>query len=126
MLAALADADLGADDVDYVNAHGTSTRLNDAMESAAIAEIFGEDVAVSSTKGVTGHPFGAAGALEAAYGALALRDGIVPPTANLTDPDPGLTVDLVRGAARRARLGAVLSNSFGFGGHNASLIITPE
>ncbi|KOG85176.1 beta-ketoacyl-[acyl-carrier-protein] synthase family protein [Streptomyces varsoviensis] len=126
ILAALADAGMGADAIDYVNAHGTSTPLNDAVESAVVTDLLGDDVPVSSTKGVTGHPLGAAGALEAAYAVLALRDGIVPPTANLTDPDPDISVDLVAGAARRERLRAVLSNSFGFGGYNASLVITPE
>ncbi|MCF3119144.1 beta-ketoacyl-[acyl-carrier-protein] synthase family protein [Streptomyces arenae] len=124
MRAALADADVPADAIGYVNAHGTSTRLNDSVESAAISQILGDRVAVSSTKGVTGHPFGAAGALEAAYSVLALRDSTIPPTANLNDPDPDITVDLVAGAARRKRLRAVLSNSFGFGGYNASLVIT--
>lgn len=124
VLAALADAQIGADDVGYVNAHGTSTRLNDAVEGAVVAKVFGEAVAVSSTKGVTGHTLGAAGALEAGYSVLALRDSILPPTANLTDPDPGIAVDLVAGAARHTHVHAVVSNSFGFGGHNACLVLT--
>ncbi|MFI9383483.1 beta-ketoacyl-[acyl-carrier-protein] synthase family protein [Kutzneria sp. NPDC052558] len=124
MLDALTDSGLEAGDIDYVNAHGTSTRRNDEVESAAIAAVLGDGVAVSSTKGVTGHPFGAAGALEAGYSVLALRDSLLPPTANLTDPDPCVTVDLVAGAARGAKVRAVMSNSFGFGGHNACLVIT--
>ncbi|MBY6307456.1 beta-ketoacyl-[acyl-carrier-protein] synthase family protein [Streptomyces clavuligerus] len=124
MLGALADADLDPGSVGHINAHGTSTLLNDAVEGTAIGEVFGDRVAVSSTKGVTGHTFGAAGALEAAYAVLALREGLIPPTANLTDPDPSIPVDLVAAQARRARLDAVMSNSFGFGGYNASLVLT--
>jgi beta-ketoacyl-acyl-carrier-protein synthase II len=119
---ALRDAGLVAADVDYVNAHGTSTPLNDSVEAAAIREVLGEGVPVSSTKGVTGHPIGAAGAIEAAYSVLAVHEGVAPPTANLTEPDPAIEVDLVR-TARHGALKVVLSNSFGFGGQNATLLI---
>ncbi|MGW1544714.1 beta-ketoacyl-[acyl-carrier-protein] synthase family protein [Streptomyces sp. NPDC002309] len=125
MRAALGDADLTAGDVDYVNAHGTSTPLNDVTEAAVVSRLLGNGVAVSSTKGVTGHPLGAAGAIEAAYCALAIRDGLIPPTAGLVDPDPRIEVDLVRGSARTGPVRAALSNSFGFGGQNATLVFTP-
>ncbi|MFD5554637.1 beta-ketoacyl-[acyl-carrier-protein] synthase family protein [Streptomyces sp. NPDC127068] len=124
MVEALADADLAAREVGHVNAHGTSTRRNDEVEAAAIAAVFGTDVAVSSTKGVIGHTFGAAGAIEAACAVLALRHALVPATANLVVPDPSTDIDLVIGSARSQRLEAVLSNSFGFGGYNASLVFT--
>jgi 3-oxoacyl-[acyl-carrier-protein] synthase II len=123
MRAALADAGLSRGDVGYVNAHGTSTRLNDAVEAAAIHDVLGDGVPVSSTKGVTGHLLGAAGAVEAAYAALALQHGVIPPTANLTEPDAAMRVDLVRGQPRHDRPSVALSNSFGFGGQNASLLI---
>ncbi|MGG2463439.1 beta-ketoacyl-[acyl-carrier-protein] synthase family protein [Streptomyces sp. RGM 3693] len=124
MRAALDDAGLTGQDVDYVNAHGTSTPLNDVTEAAVISRLLGNEVAVSSTKGVTGHPLGAAGAIEAAYCALALRDGLIPPTAGLSEPDPRVQVDLVRGAARPGPVRAAMSNSFGFGGQNATLVFT--
>jgi 3-oxoacyl-[acyl-carrier-protein] synthase II len=127
MRAALADAGLPGKEVAYVNAHGTSTRLNDSVEAAALNEVFGESIMVSSTKGVTGHLLGAAGAIETAYTALALRDGVVPPTANLTDPDPAFAIDLVTGKPRCHAPGFALSNSFGFGGQNASVLLAaPE
>jgi 3-oxoacyl-[acyl-carrier-protein] synthase II len=125
MREALADAGLQAQDVDYVNAHGTSTPRNDSVESRVIRELFGNRVAVSSTKGVTGHPLGAAGSIEAAYAALAIEHGLIPPTANLTIPDPEITIDLVYGAARPGRLRFAMSNSFGFGGQNTSLVLGP-
>ncbi|WP_405840218.1 beta-ketoacyl-[acyl-carrier-protein] synthase II [Streptomyces platensis] len=124
MRAALDDAGLVGEDVDYVNAHGTSTPLNDVTEAGVISRLLGNGVGVSSTKGVTGHPLGAAGAIEAAYCVLAIRDGLLPPTAGLTDPDPRIQVDLVRGAARPGPVRAALSNSFGFGGQNATLVFT--
>jgi 3-oxoacyl-[acyl-carrier-protein] synthase II len=123
MKAALADAGLSADEVAYINAHGTSTPANDIIESAAIRELFGSRVAVSSTKGVTGHLLGAAGAIEAAYTVLALEQSLIPPTANLTNPDPRIDVDLVYQSAREQRLHFALSNSFGFGGQNVSLLL---
>ncbi|MFF5919604.1 beta-ketoacyl-[acyl-carrier-protein] synthase family protein [Streptomyces flavochromogenes] len=124
MRAALDDAGLTPGDVDYVNAHGTSTPLNDVTEAGVVSRLLGDGVAVSSTKGVTGHPLGAAGAVEAAYCVLAIRDGLIPPTAGLVDPDPRIAVDLVRGTARTGPVRAALSNSFGFGGQNATLVFT--
>lgn len=111
-------------DVDYINAHGTSTPANDASETAAIASVLGahaKRVAVSSTKGVTGHCLGAAGGIEAAYTVLAIARQLVPPTANLTTPDPACYLDCVPGAAREMKVRYALSNSFGFGGQNASI-----
>jgi 3-oxoacyl-[acyl-carrier-protein] synthase II len=122
MQAALRDAGLAASVVDYVNAHGTSTLGNDVIEAAAIKRLFGNRVCVSSTKGVTGHLLGAAGAIEAAYSLLAMEHSMAPPTANLTDPDPAIDVDLVYGEPREQPLRIALSNSFGFGGQNVSLI----
>lgn len=121
--AALADAELAPDEVDHVNAHGTSTPLNDATEAAVLARMFGDRPAVTSTKGVTGHTLAAAGAIEAAYTVLALRDGVVPPTANLENLDPAVDVDVVSGAARPAPLKVALSTSLGFGGFNAALAL---
>ena len=124
MMAALHDADVSPSSVDYVNAHGTSTPGNDVVESAAIESLFGSRVAVSSTKGVTGHLLGAAGAIEAAYTVLALKYGVIPPTANLTNPDSKINVDLVYKSARQQQGRFALSNSFGFGGQNVSLLIS--
>lgn len=122
---AFEDAGLTAEDVDYINAHGTSTPLNDSGETLAIKKALGEEraykVPVSSTKSMTGHMLGAAGGVEAAICALALRDGIIPPTTNLTTPDPECDLDYVPNVARKADLKVVLSNSLGFGGHNATL-----
>jgi 3-oxoacyl-[acyl-carrier-protein] synthase II len=126
MRLALADARLAAEDIGYINAHGTSTRLNDASETAAIKAVFGEsayEVPVSSTKSMTGHLLGAAGAVEAIFCALALRDGVLPPTINQETPDPACDLDYVPNRARPARIRAALSNSFGFGGHNACLVL---
>ncbi|WP_424216175.1 beta-ketoacyl-[acyl-carrier-protein] synthase family protein (plasmid) [Streptomyces sp. BI20] len=124
MEAALRDAGVAASAVGYVNAHGTSTVRNDLAEGAAIRAVLGGAVPVSSTKGVTGHTFGAAGAIEAILTILALRDGLLPATANLTDPDPLIELDLIAKEARACSAGAALSNSFGFGGYNASLLFT--
>jgi 3-oxoacyl-[acyl-carrier-protein] synthase II len=124
MRAALRDAGLPADEIDHVNAHGTSTRMNDVIEARAIRRVLGERPSVTSTKGVTGHALGAAGAIEAAYTVLTVQHGKVPPTANLRDPDPDIHLDLVTGQARTTKVHAALSNSFGFGGHNAVLAIT--
>ncbi|GAA1351733.1 beta-ketoacyl-[acyl-carrier-protein] synthase family protein [Saccharothrix algeriensis] len=126
MRAALRDAGVDAREVGYVNAHGTSTRLNDAVEAAVVHRVLGGGAAVSSTKGVIGHPLGAAGAIEAVYCVLALREGRLPPTANFVEGDPGMALDLVTGAARDRRTSVALSNSFGFGGHNAVLLFTSE
>jgi 3-oxoacyl-[acyl-carrier-protein] synthase II len=124
MQIALKKADWQPRDVDYINAHGTSTPLNDKMETAAIKTAFGEHakkLAISSTKSMTGHLLGGAGALEAAICVLTLQYGIIPPTANLTQPDPNCDLDYVPNVARKAKVDKILSNSFGFGGHNSVL-----
>jgi len=126
MQLALADAGLSPADIGHVNAHGTSTPLNDAAESAAVTAVFGAGaVPVTSTKGVTGHALGAAGALEAAAVLLSMQHGLIPPTANTTRLDEGFEIDLVMGAARPWTPGPAMSNSLGFGGHNGSLILGP-
>ncbi|WP_190094409.1 beta-ketoacyl-[acyl-carrier-protein] synthase family protein [Streptomyces melanogenes] len=123
--AALADADAAAQDVDHVNAHGTSTVLNDALESRTIGAVLGPRPAVTSTKGVTGHLLGAAGAVEAIFTALTVESGTIPPCANFAAPSPGIDVDIVSGAPRHRRVELALSNSFGFGGHNVALAFRP-
>lgn len=126
MRAALRSAGLTPGDIGYVNAHGTGTKLGDTAEAAALRAVFGADgPPVSSTKGATGHLLGAAGAVEAAFCALALAADTAPPTLNLEEPDAAHGIDHVRGAARHGPLGAVLSNSFAFGGHNLSLVFGP-
>lgn len=125
MAAALKDAGISPADVDYINAHGTSTDYNDKFETMAIKSVFGEkayDVAISSTKSMTGHLLGAAGGVEAIAVALALRDGVIPPTINYETPDPECDLDYVPNKAREQRIQVALSNSFGFGGHNAVLV----
>ena len=123
---ALEDAGLTPSDIGHVNAHGTSTPLNDAAEAEAITKVFGERaVPIMSVKGALGHLVGAAGAVEAVASLLALRHGAVPPTANHETTDPALAVDVVHGSPRALAPAPVLSNSFGFGGHNASLVLTP-
>lgn len=125
--AALDNAGIGIDDIDYINAHGTSTQLNDKSETAAIKTVFGErayQVPISSTKSMTGHLLGASGALEALICVKAMQDGIMPPTINYETPDPVCDLDYVPNRARRASLRHVMSNSFGFGGHNASIILS--
>ena len=124
---ALADAGLRAGDIAQINAHGTSTPLNDAAEAHAIAKVFGEGgPAVTSTKGVTGHALGAAGALEAVAAVLSIQNRLIPPTFGTTEIDPELPgIDLVLGEPRPWEPGPVLSNSFGFGGHNGCLIVAP-
>lgn len=122
---ALRDADLGIEDVQYINAHGTSTQAGDVAESKAIRRTFGahaDSLAVSSTKSMTGHLLGAAGGLEAVLCLLAMRDGVIPPTINLDQPGEGCDLDYVPNTAREAKLDVVLSNSFGFGGTNGTLI----
>jgi len=126
MQRALDKADLKPTDIDYINAHGTSTQLNDKMETRAIKTVFGEHasrIPVSSTKSMLGHMIGGAGAIEAVICALATKHDIVPPTINLSNPDPDCDLDYVPHKARRMPVTTALSNSFGFGGHNSVLII---
>ncbi len=123
MQLALEDASVVPGDVGHVNAHGTSTPLNDAAEAAAIEKVFGEGVPVTSTKGVTGHLIGAAGAVECVAALLACRDRLVPPTANHERRDPEIIVDVVAGEPRPIDRSIAVSNSFGFGGHNATLVV---
>jgi 3-oxoacyl-[acyl-carrier-protein] synthase II len=126
--AALKQAGVEPKAVDYVNAHGTGTHLNDKSETLAIKQVFGDharSLAISSTKSMTGHLLGAAGALEAIFSVLAIRDGIIPPTINYETPDPDCDLDYTPNRARKTPVRIVLSNSFGFGGHNASLIFGP-
>ena len=124
---ALADAELGADAVDYINAHGTSTPQGDIAETLAIKSVFGADtrVAVSSSKSMIGHLLGAAGAVEGIFSVLAVAKQIAPPTINLDNPDPACDLDYVPHEPRAMPIGAALSNSFGFGGTNGTLIFTP-
>ena len=125
MRIALQDAKVNPDDVDYINAHGTSTPLGDLAETIAVKTVFGEHankVAVSSTKSMTGHLLGAAGGVEAIFSLLGLRDGIIPPTINLDHPSEGCDLDYVPNVARDKEISIAVSNSFGFGGTNGSLI----
>ncbi|MFH8367587.1 beta-ketoacyl-[acyl-carrier-protein] synthase family protein [Streptomyces sp. NPDC018031] len=122
--AALRDAGLGTDAVDHVNAHGTSTPLNDLAEARLIRRVLGDRPAVTSVKGVTGHALGAAGAIEAAVTALTVEQGVIPPTANLDSLDPRIELDVVAKAERSAPVEVAVSNSFGFGGQNAVLVLT--
>lgn len=123
---ALQDAGKNPEDIDYVNAHGTSTTVNDKVETIACKEVFGKarlGVPVSSTKSMMGHLIAAAGATELIVCLLAIRDGVLPPTINYEEPDPGLDLDYVPNVARQAKCDTVLSNSFGFGGQNISLVV---
>jgi 3-oxoacyl-[acyl-carrier-protein] synthase II len=125
MTAALRDAGMNPDQVQYINAHATSTELGDRAETIAIKRAFGDHayrLAVSSTKSMTGHLLGAAGAVEAIFSVLAIRDGVLPPTINLDEPGPNCDLDYVPHVARRQKIDVALSNSFGFGGTNGSLI----
>jgi 3-oxoacyl-[acyl-carrier-protein] synthase II len=125
MSEAIRDAGLKPEDIDYINAHGTSTKLNDESEVRAIKTVFGEHarkIAVSSTKSMTGHLLGGAGGIEAIYTVLAIREGMIPPTINYETPDPACDLDFVPNTARKAAVKAAMSNSFGFGGTNASLV----
>lgn len=127
MSEAIRDAGLKPEDIDYINAHGTSTKLNDESEVRAIKALFGEyahKVPVSSTKSMTGHLLGGAGGVEAIYTVLTIQNGIIPPTINYETPDPECDLDFVPNVARKAKVNAALSNSFGFGGTNATLVFT--
>ena len=125
MTIALKDAQLRPGEIDYINAHGTSTPLNDKYETMAMKSVFNEDayrIPISSTKSMTGHLLGACGALEAAISAMAIQRGAAPPTINLEVPDPDCDLDYTPHLARRGTVKTAMSNSFGFGGHNASLV----
>ena len=127
MSLAIEDADLQPSDIDYINAHGTSTPYNDKGETKAIKRVFENrayDLAVSSSKSMTGHMLGATGAVESIVCALAIRDSIVPPTINYTTPDPDCDLDYVPNKARSMEVKAALNNSLGFGGHNTTLCFT--
>jgi len=124
MKIAIQDAGLAPEDIDYINAHGTSTPYNDKYETMAVKEVFGEHaykLAMSSTKSMTGHLLGAAGGVEAIFSVLAIKEGILPPTMNYETPDPDCDLDYVVNEARKANVNTVLSNSLGFGGHNATI-----
>lgn len=125
MIMALQDAELKPEDVDYINAHGTSTHYNDLYETQAIKAVFGRHaykLQISSTKSMTGHLLGAAGAIEAIFSVMAIRDKVIPPTINYETADPELDLDYVPNEARNQELNTVLSNSLGFGGHNVTLV----
>jgi 3-oxoacyl-[acyl-carrier-protein] synthase II len=122
---AIQDADMAPEDVDYVNAHGTSTPMNDKFETIALKRMFGDhayDLAISSTKSMTGHLLGAAGGIEAAFSVLSIKEGTVPPTINLEDPDPECDLNYTPNSAVKQSVDVAMSNVFGFGGHNASLL----
>jgi 3-oxoacyl-[acyl-carrier-protein] synthase II len=125
MQAALKRANIAASDLDYINAHGTSTPLGDEIELKAVERLVGNaagKLAMSSTKSAIGHLLGAAGSVEAIFAVLAIRDGVVPPTLNLDNPSVDTPIDLVPHTAKERAIDTVLSNSFGFGGTNASLV----
>ncbi len=126
MRSALDRAGLAAEEIDYINAHGTSTPYNDVAETRAIKAVFGDHarrLAISSTKSMVGHSFGAAGAIEGVATALTLHHGVIPPTINLRHPDPECDLDYVPNAARTAPVRTALSNSMGLGGHNGCVIL---
>ena len=126
MQMALNKAGLAASEIDYINAHGTSTPLNDKVETLAIKTVFGNDayrIPISSTKSMLGHLIGGAGTIEAAVCIMAIRNGIIPPTINLTNPDPDCDLDYVPGVARKTKVATAMSNAFGFGGHNSILLL---
>lgn len=126
MRMALADSGLNVDEIDYINAHGTSTPLNDVIETGAIKQVFGDHaarLAISSTKSMTGHMLGGAGGIESVFTALTIKNGVIPPTINLENPGPGCDLDYVPNVARETEVRAAMSNSFGFGGTNAVLVM---
>jgi 3-oxoacyl-[acyl-carrier-protein] synthase II len=126
MMRALADGEINADEIGYINAHGTSTPLGDQAETVAVKTVFGpraKDISISSTKSQLGHLLGASGGVELVLTVLALRDSLIPPTINYDDPDPACDLDYTPNQPRERRLTAAMSNSFGFGGHNASIIV---
>jgi len=123
---AISKAEIAPTEIDYINAHGTSTEINDKTETKAIKGALGDyayKVPISSTKSMTGHMIGAAGAIEAAICVLTIQNGVIPPTINYTTPDPECDLDYVPNVARKADVKIALSNTFGFGGHNSALII---
>ena len=125
MRLALNQAGLHPDEISYINAHGTSTPLNDKFETMAMKSVFAEQaykIPISSTKSMTGHLLGASGALEAAVSVMAIAEGVIPPTTNLQYPDPDCDLDYTPNVSRRGPIRTVMSNSFGFGGHNTSLV----
>jgi len=122
----LRDAEINPENIDYINAHGTSTKLNDKIETLAVKKVLGnyaKKVMVSSTKSMTGHLLGAAGGIEFLICCLSIKDGVVPPTINYEYPDPDCDLDYVPNTSRSAEVSVCMSNSLGFGGHNASLIV---
>jgi 3-oxoacyl-[acyl-carrier-protein] synthase II len=126
MLNTLKDAETNPGEVEYINAHGTSTPAGDKIETIAVKKVFGDHakkVAISSTKSMTGHLLGAAGGLEAAITALAIKHGVIPPTINYVTPDPECDLDYTPNTARETKLSVAMSNSFGFGGTNACLLL---
>jgi 3-oxoacyl-[acyl-carrier-protein] synthase II len=127
--AALEDAGLAAEDISYINAHGTSTPENDKMEYLSLSAVFGErmaEVPVSSNKSMIGHTLTAAGAVEAVFSLMTIATGVIPPTINYDNPDPTIPLDAVPNVKRDAAVTSVLSNSFGFGGQNACLVMSAE
>ena len=127
--AVLADAGLSEDAIGYVNAHGTSTPENDKMEHLSLSTVFGErirEIPVSSNKSMIGHTLSAAGAVEAVFSLMTMREGVIPPTINYDNPDPAIDLDVVPNVKRSADISSVLSNSFGFGGQNTCLVLTRE
>ena len=125
MRLSLVDAQVDPNDVGYINAHGTSTPLGDSAEVAAVKRVFGQhaqSLAISSTKSMTGHALGAAGGIESVATVLALHHGVIPPTINLDNPDEGMDLDFVPNEARVSQVDVAVNNTFGFGGHNVSLV----
>jgi 3-oxoacyl-(acyl-carrier-protein) synthase len=122
---ALADAGMAPEEVDYINAHGTSTQMNDKFETIAMKKMFGDhayDLTVSSTKSMTGHLLGAAGGIEAGFSVLSIMEGVIPPTINIDEPDPDCDLNYTPNTAALQAVDVAMSNSLGFGGHNASLV----